>query len=141
MQEIINQEIEHYIEWFYSYNPDMGFSVDSLYFKITDRDPSLFINYKTCAFGFRFFDKTKYTLNNGKITYDSPSNYSGMYYYGKRLNEEELLEVYNAMPYLIGIDSMIQCDCGKLITSVSEDDMTTEEYTKSLSEEPRKVLN
>jgi len=128
MKDIIKQETVHFIETFYAYNPDIGYSCDSDIWPIIERDPLLFIDDKNKGFGFRFFDRTKYTLSNGKSYFGENNNYSGMYYYGKRLTEEELGQVYKIMPHLKNIKSMISCERGGLITEVNEQDITIEEY-------------
>lgn len=135
---IIAEENLHFIERFYAYNPDMGYSVDSDSSLIEARNSLLHINDNS-GFAFRFFDRTRYTLSDGKVFWSKPSNYSGMYYYGRRLTEEELLKVYEAMPYYGHIKSMILCKCGRLITDINEQDMTIEEYVSSFMKQEKPI--
>lgn len=128
----------HFIERFYAYNPDVGYSVDSDTYQIDDRNPLLHINDNS-GFGFRFYDCTRYTLSDGQVFWSKPSNYSGIYYYGRRLTEEELLKVYDAMPYYKHIKSMILCERGGLITDINEQDMTIEEYVSVFLKQEKSI--
>lgn len=134
MINIIKEETVHFIERFYSYNPDVGYSIDSDICPIVERNPLIFINDSSMCLGFRFFDSTRRTSSNGQSFWSKPSNYSGMYYYGKRLTEAELLDVYEYMPYYRNIKSMILCEYGGLITNINDHDITVEEYKNTILE-------
>lgn len=133
MMNNIKKETIHFIERFYSYNPDLGYSIDSDVHPIEESNPLIFINENNMCLGFRFFDCTRTTLN-GQSFFGKPSNYSGMYYYGKRLTNEELLKIYEYMPYYKNIKSMILCQHGGLITNINDQDITIEEYINTVSE-------
>lgn len=125
-----SNNIVHYVEFFYPYNPDVGNSMEDTDIKqVQERDPSLFVgNEINSKIGFRFFD-----INNGSspLIHENRSNVSPIYYYGKYLNDEEISYIHKEMPYTMKSICMIQCQCGYLVTELNDGDTTIEDYMKS----------
>lgn len=131
--------MEHYIEFFYPYNPDVADSMeDTLSIPVEEREPSLFINEKNII-GFRFFDIEK---GSNYMNRSNRKNISPIYYYGEYLSSEEIEYIHNIMPYTSSQKNMIRCYCGYLATDLKEGDITIEYYLKSLyKKENTKILS
>ena len=124
--------MEHYIEFFYPYNPDVASSMEETSsLQIEERDPTLFIDEKD-KIGFRFFD-----VENGSnyMNKSSRNNISPIYYYGEYLSSEEIEYIHSIMPYTSSQKNMIRCYCGYLVADLKEGDITIEHYIKSLNNE------
>lgn len=133
--------MEHYIEFFYPYNPDVADSMeDTLSMPVEERDPSLFIDIdEKNIIGFRFFDIEK---GSNYMNRSNRKNISPIYYYGEYLSSEEIEYIHNIMPYTSSQKNMIQCYCGYLATDLKEGDITIEYYLKSLyKKENAKILS
>lgn len=122
--------IVHYVEFFYPYNPDVSDSTEDTYIKqVQEREPSLFISdERNSKIGFRFFD-----VNNGSspLIRENRSNVSPIYYYGKYLSNEEITYIHEIMPYTIKSTQMISCYCGYLATELNDGDIAIEDWIKS----------
>jgi len=124
---INSQNLVHYVEFFYPYNPDVTNSMeDTDIRRIQERDPLLYTdNEQDFKIGFRFFD-----VNNGNspLIRENRINISSIYYYGKYLSEEEITYIHKIMPNTRENIRMIQCYCGYLATDLNDGDITVEEY-------------
>lgn len=86
-------KLEHYVEFFYPYNPDRGYSYTTYERKIEERDPLKFLD-NDCAYGFRFFDvkvaivpeevSNELGFPSGYKLMGKRSNYSNMFYYNEQ---------------------------------------------------------
>lgn len=127
------EEMKHYIEIFYNYNPDRGTQKDFTFLHvITDRNPLLYIEEYNNAKGFRFFDVD---VSDYPLDKEKRKNISPIYYYGRYMTEQEVEQVHEAMPFTISITKMIMCYCGCCATNLNEGDMTLEEYANLVNNE------
>lgn len=113
-------KINHYVEFFYPYNPDVAISMEDTDIKlIEERNPLLFIDDSLSKIGFRFFDVE---VDKNPLIKENRKNISPVYYYGKYLTQEEIDYIHNIMPYTLISSSMIKCDCGYLVTTLNDGD-------------------
>lgn len=124
--------LKHYVEFFYPYNPDVAFSMDNTDIHlIKERNPLFFINEKDVKIGFRFFDVED---NKNPLIKENRINISSMYYYGKYLTQDEIDYIHSIMPYTYQNNVMIRCFCDYLVTDVFEEDKIVDEVlNKSLN--------
>lgn len=134
----------HYIEKVYSrWKDDINGDVEIC--RVNSRNP-LAVEEEKGLVGFRFFDVEDDEYISGyRIDSSYPKNYSGMYYFGKRLTYRTLF--YQALKdpmkrleldYLnrCGVDEAIFCEnSGKIISHISEGDRTIDEVKIALVEE------
>ena len=119
---------KHYVEEFFPLNSDKGSQFKSLVRIVSEREPlKIFDNLVSC---FRFFDITEAILDDGEVLYGQRKNYSCMYYCGKRLKGNEISELgmfWKNFCIEKGINSVIKCYNGELITNPSEGNITIDE--------------
>lgn len=137
-------ETKHYVEELWTVYLDKKIPFDVPYetsiSPVLERDP-LLLNHdinRRIMIGFRFFDRIEATLEDGEKLFGERKNISPTYYYGQRLfypKDERCLGMFWAN-YMVekGITSVIKCDCGCFITNPKEENMTVEEYIKSVKE-------
>ncbi len=126
----------HYVEKFYNSNwNDVNSGVQIA--MVESRDPLLVIEEKDLV-GFRFFDVGEMVSKSGRVRNFIPANnYSGMYYFGKRLSYQNLFLDAKTDPikklqldYLnkYGIEEAIFCEnAGKIVSCIHAGDKTIDE--------------
>lgn len=127
---------------YFQINPDRGSQSELLVRVISEREP-LKIECNHIATYFRYFDITEAILDDGEILYEKRKNYSPMYYYGKRLNKKDIKELgifWENFCREKGIDSIIQCYNGDLITNPSEGSITIDELKVTKKENKIKTI-
>lgn len=134
----------HYIEKIYNHSQDsINGGVEIC--RVKSRDP-LAVEEEKDLVGFRFFDAGEGVYKNGhRVSLFSPRNYSGMYYFGKRLTYKDLFFQADKDPikklqldYLnrYGIDEAIFCErAGKTISCINENDKTVDEVKLAMVDE------
>lgn len=126
-----SENINHYIEIFYPYNPDRGTQEDFIYCTvINNRNPLLYIEEYNGANGFRFFDLN---VSDSPLNKKKRKNVSPIYYIGRFLTEEEINKVHEIMPYTSTIYTMVECHNGCLITDLNAGDIAIGAYTNMIS--------
>ena len=123
---------KHYVEEFFPVNPDRGSQFESLVRTISEREPLKI--YDNLVSYFRFFDITEAILDDGEVLCGQRKNYSCTYYCGKRLNRNEISELGTFWENFCiekGINSVIKCYNGSLITNPSEGSITIDELQES----------
>ncbi|MCI8346449.1 MAG: hypothetical protein HFJ12_00685 [Bacilli bacterium] len=104
---------------------------------VSERDPLLFDDdtNRKVMLGFRFFDITEVTLDDGEVLCGKRKNYSPVFYYGKRLGLSDVNELGMLSKDFMkekGITSVMKCDCGCFITNPEKGNPTIEEYKNQL---------
>lgn len=124
--------LTHYVEFFYPYNPDVANSRDETSIKkVPERNPLLLANNEyNNKIGFHFFDVNQ---NNNPFLKENRINISSTYYYGEYLTADEITYIHEIMPYTKGINRMIKCFCGYLVTHLTDEDTTIQEYINNLN--------
>lgn len=102
--------------------------------KVLGRDPLLFksSNNTKIMLGFRFYDVRTVIINEDDKIEGNPSNYSPMYYFGKRLDIENMKKISSLKQTVKSMEkqgskSAILCTCGAIITNPAVGDLTIEE--------------
>lgn len=134
----------HYIEKIYNRREDdINDGIEIC--RVNSRDP-LAVEEEKGLVGFRFFDVDVDRYQNWDVVnFGYAKNYSGMYYFGKRLTYRELFSQALKDPikslqldYLnrCGVEEAIFCEAsGKIISHINEDDRTIDEVKVALVEE------
>jgi len=131
-------EIKHYMEIFWPAHPDKKISFikkgKTSINHVVEKDPLLFDNKanRTIIMGFRFFDRTEAILEDGEILTGEPKNYSPIYYFGKRINLEELNPFWQKIMKENKANSLIKCECGCFTLPPEIENLTIEEYKNNL---------
>jgi hypothetical protein len=123
---------KHYVEEFRPRSNGRLSNFDSIVHTVSERDPLKYSNSHLVSF-FRFFDRAEAILDDGKVLYGKRKNYSCVYYCGERLNKNELNELgifWKNFFLEQGINSVIKCYNGKLITNPIDGSMTIDEFKK-----------
>ncbi len=126
---------KHYVEEFFPVNPDRGSQFESLVRTISEREPLKI--YDNLVSYFRFFDITEAILDDGEVLCGQRKNYSCVYYCGKRLNRNEISELGTFWENFCiekGINSVIKCYNGELITNPSEGNITIDELQEKTND-------
>lgn len=132
---------KHYVEMYLPVNPDRGVSFEPLVRPISERKP-LEIGCSHITTHFRYFDITEVTLDDGETLYGKRKNYSPMYYYGTRLNKDDIKQLgvfWENFCQEKGINSLIQCYDGTIITNPSEGNLTIEEVKAQTQDKKSKT--
>lgn len=126
---------KHYVEEFFPVNLDRGSQFESLVRTISEREPLKI--YDNLVSYFRFFDITEAILDDGEVLCGQRKNYSCVYYCGKRLNRNEISELGTFWENFCiekGINSVIKCYNGELITNPSEGNITIDELQEKTND-------
>jgi hypothetical protein len=101
--------IQTYIQWGYP-----GFPSEMIDEPAQSRDPKL-AERSGFSFGFRFFDREEVpSATDGKILKGDKQNFSGWYYYGKRMSLAEVQQTMSMKEILVG--NMIRNEWAEIVS-------------------------
>lgn len=134
---------EHFMEMLWPQKKENGeVEFTTTINRVDERDPLLFksTNNAKIIAGFRFFDVRKVVISEDPedIIEGKSSNYSTMFYYGRRLSIEQMRKA-SALSRTVeqmeqeGSNEAIFCFCGCYITNPPVGSLTLEEYEQMIA--------
>lgn len=127
-------ETTHYMEMFWPVKDEQTGLYKTTINQVLDRDPLIYNNSNNAGImlGFRFYDVRTVIISDTDKVIGEPSNYSPMYYFGKRLSIENMRDISSLKETVTSMESQgsktaILCTCGAIITNPSVGDLTVEE--------------
>ena len=132
---LVKLEKKIYIQIFYPIDPTKGEQFQFVVREVYSKDPLLYKSDLNMV-GFRFIDVKEYVFENGEKFPWPKVEYSNIFYYGKRLQGDEM----NRLGHLASFfkeraDSVIKCDNGYIMYNLDESSITIDEYKKSLGKQ------
>lgn len=136
-------ETTHYMEMFWPVKDEKTSLYKTTLNQVLDRNPLIFNNSNNASImlGFRFYDVRTVIISDTDKIVGEPSNYSPMYYFGKRLNIENMRAISSLKETVTSMEAQgsktaILCTCGAIITNPSVGDLTVEEC-QQLQDSPK----
>lgn len=132
---MVEKKYEHFIKKYYSTFQDV---LDGFYtreFECSDREV-FGVKQEEGMFGFSFYSVGKIYTDNGSCS-GAPTNYSEMYYFGKRYSYDELIKLqrFSDAKFLKERDVTegIFCDNGSIVVDIFDSSKTVDEYKRENS--------
>lgn len=132
--EIKGIETSTYMEIFWPTKDEQTGKHKTTVTAVLDRDPLQFVNTTNAAtmLGYRFYDVRTVNINDDDQVIGRPSNFSPMYYFGKRFEIDKIRKITSLKETVesmekAGSETAILCTCGAIITNPAIGDLTLEE--------------